>query len=362
MQRYLAALHQISKCTNKRLFTLFKKKRDFEYLWKNASVSDFMKRGIEQNIAEEIVEKRKGIDPDKPLQQLKKDGVKTIHFYDKEYPLLLKEISDPPFLLYVRGDISALNKICFAVVGTRLMTPYGRQSLEHIIPPLIQTGLVVVSGLAIGVDAHAHKVTLNYTGKTIAVLGSGIDCISPSNNTRLAEKIVEQGGAVISEFPVGMKPTIYTFPIRNRIISGLSKGVLIVEAKEKSGSLITAQLALDQNREVFALSGSIFAENMMGTHRLIQKGEAKLVTSGQDILEELGIDQSQMEKFEKNKTIGFDSKKEEQIYTLLTKETQYTDHIIQQSGLSSSEVNGILTVLEMKGFVENLNGMMWIRK
>ncbi len=359
MNKHLLALHQLPKMTNARLFKIWQGSHDWESIWKNATACDFKSWGIEDDVAQEFLRAKENIDIDALGKKLEEIEATFISWDDKNYPVLLKELPDPPFLLYVRGDASILSLPCLAVVGTRLMTTYGKQVLDDLLQPLVQSGLVIVSGLAIGIDAYAHKTTLDHHGKTIAVLGSGVDKIYPANNRKLAEDIVEKGGALISEFPLGMEPTVYTFPIRNRIISGLSKGTLVVEAKESSGSLITAKLALEQNRDVFAVPGNMFSSNMAGTHNLIKKGEAKLVTHATDILEELGLvlePSAQLQKLE------FENLNEEKVYLLLSKEPVQADQLIQESELPSSEVSSLLTVLEVKGLVQNLGGGMWVRK
>ena len=218
--------------------------------------------------------------------------MKTLSIKNKNYPKLLKEISNPPVNIYVRGDEKILNKSGIAVVGTRNLSAYGEKSTKILVKELVERGFVIVSGLALGIDTIAHQTAIENGGLTIAVLGSSIDdkSIYPKENIKLAEEIVKSGGAVISEYPSPFTAKKYTFPQRNRIVSGLSKATVVIEAPEKSGALITAKFALEQNREVFALPGEIFAENSIGTNNLIKQG-AQLITSAKEVIETLGIQQ-----------------------------------------------------------------------
>lgn len=216
--------------------------------------------------------------------------IKAITIKDPEYPKLLKETFNPPTNMYVRGNYKILNKPGIAIVGTRKNTAYGERATDNIAGELAKSGFVIISGLALGIDTIAHKSALKNNGVTIAVLGSSIDgqSIYPKENLKLAEEIIASGGAVISEYPSPTPPTKYTFPQRNRIVSGLSEATLVIEAPERSGALITARYALEQNREVFAVPGDIFSENSIGTNNLIKQG-AKPITSAKEIISSLGI-------------------------------------------------------------------------
>jgi len=210
---------------------------------------------------------------------------RVVTIVDDEYPARLKEIADPPLVLHVRGDVSLLARPALAIVGSRRASPYGLNAASQFARQIASTGIVVVSGLALGIDAAAHLATLDAGGKTVAVLGTGIDIVYPRSNARLTQRI-ENEGLIVSEFPPGTPPKPEQFPIRNRVISGLSLGTVIVEATGKSGSLITARMALEQGRDVFVVPGSIFSPGSEGTHRLAQSG-AKLVHDVNDVLEEL---------------------------------------------------------------------------
>ncbi|HJV31960.1 MAG TPA: DNA-processing protein DprA [Bacillales bacterium] len=222
------------------------------------------------------------------IRQYQMNDIKVISFFDKEYPPLLKNIYQPPWVLFAKGDLSLLSiEPKLAVVGSRQASQYGVNSLRHFIPPLIEKGMVIVSGLAKGIDTIAHETTIRHNGKTIAVIAGGFYHIYPKENLNLALKMMKTQ-LVISEYPPDTKPVKWQFPIRNRIISGLSVGTFIIEAKQKSGSLITANYALNEGREVFSLPGSIFNPLSNGTNELIQQG-AKLVTKAEDIFEEVRL-------------------------------------------------------------------------
>ena len=284
------------------------------------------------------------------------ENIKKINLEDKDYPEILKEIHDPPKTLYLRGNFSEKDKIAIAIVGTRNYTGYGKQIAYDIAGSLTEAGITIVSGLAKGIDAFAHKATLEKGGRTIAVLGSAIDSESvyPACNRKLADKIA-QNGAVISEYEPGIKSERWFFPQRNRIISGLSLGVLVIEAPEKSGALITAMQAVEQNREVFAIPGSIYSKNSIGTHRLIQMG-AKLVTCANDILEELNLP-----LLEEKTSFKPETKEEETILSILGKEPIHIDEIIKQSNLDTKIVSPALMMLELKGAVKNSGGGYYIK-
>ena len=273
-----------------------------------------------------------------------------IELKSKAYPKLLKHISDPPKILYCRGDITLLNTECFAVVGTRSMTPYGREAAQQIVPGLARH-FTIVSGLALGVDAVAHLATLDCNGKTIAVLGSGINLITPETNLRLGQDILKNDGLIISEHP-GKKPASKeSFPERNRIISGLSKGVLIIEADEKSGSLITARLAGEQDRDVFAVPGNIFSSKSMGPHKLIRTG-AKLVASAHDILD----DYSKL-PFSKSSPLSTADPVHSAILAILEAHGPLNiDNIIEHTKLGASEIMGALALMEIQGHIKQMAG------
>ncbi len=279
--------------------------------------------------------------------------IRKISLENTGYPKILREIPDPPQDLYCRGDLSLFNDFCFGVVGTRKLTAYGKEAAQSIVCRLVQAKFTIVSGLAIGIDAAAHEATLRNNGRTIAVLGTGVDdkSIFPNTNLGLAKRILDSGGLIISEYKPGTQGYKSNFPQRNRIISGLSKGVLIIEADEKSGSLITARLAGEQGRDVFAVPGSIFSSKSAGPHILIKKG-AKMVTTAEDILEEYG---DNLRLFEKPKpVISTEDKLEKSILDILDKGFAFIDDIVRASNFDTSKVLSKLSILEIKGVIKNI--------
>jgi len=291
------------------------------------------------------------LSPEESYDFLEKKGQKFITLYDAEYPPLLKEIPMPPMLLFYQGALPSSEAFLFAIVGTRLPTGYGRDIARRFSQELVKAGCEIVSGMARGIDKEAHTGALEAKGRTYAVLGSGLDVIYPPEHKLLFEKIRDSGG-VISEFPPGTQPDYYNFPARNRIISGLSRGVLIVEAPEKSGALTTAHSALDQNREVFAIPGSIASRQSKGTHALIRDGKAKLVTSVEDILTEFGLEFAIQKKKEDISLTA----EEKALLALLTDAPRSVEDLAQASGLPISRIMGQLTLLELKGLVRKEPG------
>ena len=281
------------------------------------------------------------------------DQIKTISIEDEDYPKQLKEIKNPPKVLYYRGKFIS-NESCFAIVGTRMASSYGKQIALEIASDLCEAGLTIVSGLAPGIDTFSHQAVIEQEKRTIAVLGTGLDekTIYPQSNLKLAQKIIATGGCLISEYPPGTQGANFTFPQRNRIISGLSIGVLVIEAKQKSGALITANWAKQQNRKIFAIPGSIYVQNSKGCHFLIKQGE-KLVENAQDILKELNLG---LLMSDINSQVSGDNKQENLILECLKEESLYIDEIIKKTKLETAQVNSCLAVLEMKNKIRNLGG------
>ncbi|MBX4190369.1 DNA-processing protein DprA [Candidatus Parcubacteria bacterium] len=274
-----------------------------------------------------------------------------------QYPEILKHIAQPPAKLYCRGNVDLLNTTCFAVVGTRRATPYGHEAVISIIPSLSRH-FTIVSGLALGIDAAAHQATLNAHGNAIIVLGSSVEdvMIGPRTNFPLAQNILNQNGLIISEYPPKSSAHKGTFPARNRIISGLSKGVLIIEADERSGSLITARQAIDQNRDVFAVPGSIFSSKSSGPNTLLKKG-AKLVTSANDILEE--YDHLQLTG---TANLSTQHPVENKILAILQERgPSDTELIIRETGLNASEIMAALSMMEISGLIRQNNSGQFIK-
>jgi len=281
--------------------------------------------------------------------------INNILIRDEYYPRFLKKIRDPPETLYFRGKILP-EENCLAVVGTRMASSYGKQVALEMAGDLAEAGLTIVSGLAPGIDTFAHLATVERGKRTIAVLGTGLDekSIYPQSNLKLSQRILETGGCLISEYPPGTSGAKFTFPQRNRIISGLSLGILVVEAKQKSGALITANYAFQQKRKVFAIPGSIYSLNSKGCHYLIKKG-AKLIENANDILEKLNLPLP-------TPGVGYsvgETKEENLILAILKEESLYIDKIIEKTKLSAAEVASTLAILEIKGKVRNLGGNIY---
>lgn len=338
---------------NERLKKIQKSGLRFEDLWELPAGEIKAKLG---NVAfvEKLLNERADIDPEKELEKLEKQGIKFITVFDDAYPGLLKEIFSPPVVLYYRGDVNILNDQTLAVVGSRRFTTYGKNAAEKIVSSLAESGYVIVSGMALGIDTFAHETTLRNDGKTVAVLGCGLDRPYPATNANLFRRIIESGGVVISEYMPGKPPLRQHFPARNRIISGLSRGLLVVEANIRSGALITARDALEQNRDVFAIPGPIFGESSSGTNKLLKMGSC-LVAEAEDIFEFYG----HTAKIEKVKSKP-SNENEAAVFSILEDGEKHIDEIIKGSGKESQLIISTLTLMEIKGKVKNLGGMVYI--
>ncbi len=328
---------------------------DLEKAW-NAPAAELKTAGLDAKSAEAIIAMRGRISLDAELEKLERHKVKAITGDDSGYPARLKEIYDYPPLLYIRGTLIPEDEWAIAVVGTRRASVYGRQVTEEVVADLVRNKITITSGLAKGIDSIAHRTALEAGGRTIAVFGCGLDMVYPSDHVDLARKIMEHG-ALISEFPLGTRPKADHFPQRNRIISGMSLGTLVVEAGEKSGAMITAHWAVEQNRDVFAIPGSIFSPASKGTNRLIQEG-AKLVRNGADILEELNLTMvpQQMEI----KDIVPTTDTESQLLHYLSKEATHIDDICRQTGLPIVAVSSTLAMLELRGLAKQVGSMNYV--
>ena len=315
-------------------------------------------QGLDQNAIDGLRSFSAWDEAEKEIIRAEKAAVKIMPFTDPTYPARLRMIPDPPPLLYVKGEIRREDDKAVAVVGSRSTSDYGRRVARDLCRGLASLGFTVVSGMARGIDGTAHETSLNAGGRTIAVLGSGVDRVYPAEHDKLYQRISENG-AVISEFPIGTRPLAFNFPSRNRLISGLSLGVVVVEATEKSGSLITAALALDQGREVFAVPGEVGASRSRGSHRLIRQG-AKLVETVDDIMEEIapqllarsgeGVSLPRR-TLPQNNGVEF-----QRIFGLFQDRPLQIDEVIESSGYSSSRVSEILLELELQGYIKQLPG------
>lgn len=353
---YWVLLSQVSQIGPARFGRLLERFGSAEAAWK-ASLFELTAAGLDRRGVESIGKLRGTADPDKEWQRLERARVSVLILDDPAYPSALREIADPPPVLYVRGEITPADDWAIAVVGTRRASQYGRQVTEKIVSDVVRAGVTVISGLAHGVDTHAHRAALAAGGRTIAVLGSGLDRVYPTVNKTLADQIAESG-AVISEYPLGVPPDAQHFPRRNRIVSGLSRAVLVVEADYKSGAMITATQAAEQGRDVFAVPGSIFSPMSAGPHQLIREG-AKIVTEASDILEELHLT-AVVEQQATREALPSDPT-EAAVLLLLTDEPTHVDDLTRTAGLPSSVVTSTLTILELKGMARQLGQMQYVR-
>ena len=352
---YWLALNKIlnlGPATIKKLYDHF---GSAEAIW-NAKPKELAKvEGLTKAKYSLINEAKGKIDPESEIKSIK--GVNFLTIEEEDYPENLRNIFDPPPVLFYKGQPEALNKKSIAIVGTRKPSSYGIEVADRFAKELAGLGFVVVSGMAYGIDTAAHKGALEAKAETIAVFGCGIDKVYPAENIRLAESVAESG-CLVSEFSPGTPTSHWTFPQRNRIISGLSMGVIVVEGAQDSGSLITAKLALEQGREVFAVPGQIENQNSKGPHWLIKQG-AKLVESVEDVLEEFNMVMPSRAVPEKDMS-GLSST-EKSICELLMLEPLHIDVISEKASLSSQEVSSLLMMLEIKGFVKQLPGKKFVK-
>jgi DNA processing protein len=321
-----------------------------------APIGELKRAGLDSTALRAISQWRDKISPDAEMAKLERHGICTLTCRDSFYPARLKEIYDYPPVIYYRGKLLPVDEYCVAVVGTRRATVYGKQVTEEIVSDLARNKITIVSGLAKGIDTIAHRSALEAGGRSLAVFASGLDIVYPQENARLVNSIVESG-AIISEYPLGTRPRAEYFPRRNRILSGLSLGVLVAEAGETSGAMITARMALEQNREVFAIPGSILSPVSRGTNGLIQEG-AKLVRGYADILEELNLKTvtRQMEM----KEVLPASDTEKLLLRELSAEPTHIDEVCQKSGLPVSTVSSTLAMMELKGMVRQIGTMNYV--
>lgn len=322
-----------------------------------------LKAALGPALTEKFITFRHSFDLAHYREKLSNHDVVFLTLIDDAYPSLLKQIKNPPFVLYVRGSTEILGQAenvpstgsgqanYIAIVGTRKITEYGREVTANLTMALVQAGCAIVSGLALGVDAVSHRTTIESGGKTIAVLGCGVDCCSPGENLALYNSIIASGGAIVSEFPLSQIPTKGSFPSRNRIIAGLSVGVVVTEGAEDSGALITAKDAFENRRKVFAVPGPITSSLSKGPNSLLAKG-AKLVTSAEDILSELGLSLS-AKRFAQSVVKG-ETEEEQKIIDLLQHESLHFDELVRRSGLDSSKVGVVLSMMELKGIIKTL--------
>ena len=362
---------------------------DLAAAWE-APARELRAAGVGRTVAQSIVSARQSSSPDQELSWLRDAGVSAINWHDPAYPHRLKETDDAPPVLYVRGVLPPVEAPSVAVVGTRRPTEYGYRVTTDLCSSLAAHGVVVVSGLALGIDARAHKSTVDAGGVTVAVLGNGLDTVYPRENLRLAERIAAEGGAIISEFPLGVRPEASNFPRRNRIISGMTLGTLVTEAGETSGTRWTVYHALEQNREIFCVPGSVYSESSRLTNRLIREG-AKLVSNVNDVLVEIGLETSERQmplelsasdhasaapaktgangQTETGPTRRRDSiecqstateppdAEEAELLQHIAREPVHIDDLVTLCSRPIAEVSSLLTMLELKGLVRQVGTM-----
>ncbi|MDP9314890.1 MAG: DNA-processing protein DprA [Chloroflexota bacterium] len=321
-----------------------------------ATVDELVAAGLDARSSRALVQTRQTLDLQAEYERAVAAGIRLISRDDPTYPALLAQTTNPPFLLYVRGTLIENDRWALAVVGTRQASTYGKEVTRKLVAGLVAAGVTIVSGLALGIDAVAHSAALAAGGRTLAVLGSGVDQIYPLTNLPLGQAVMQQG-AVVSEYPVGTLPAATNFPPRNRLISGLALGVLVVEAAPKSGALITAQFAGEQGREVFAIPGNIFSPRSEGTHRLIKDG-ASLVTSVDDILDALNLQTAVVQQ--EMTAIMPETPIEAALLALVEDEPQHIDELRRESGLGIADVSATMTLLELKGLVRQVGGMQYV--
>jgi DNA processing protein len=313
--------------------------------------------GCREETTREMLLKLSSLDLDHIMRRLASESITLLTLDDAEYPERLRQTADPPVFLYAKGAIACMAEPSVAIVGTRRMTPYGARVTQVFTEGIVRTGLVTVSGLADGVDTEVAKETLRAGGTTVAVLGQGFDTLSPQRRVALGMQIVRSGGLLLSELPLDHGPAPHTFPARNRIIAGLSLGTLVTEAPTDSGALITAQFALDEGRDVFAVPGNVFEESSAGCHRIIGAGQAKLVTHPDEILRELGVVTSSAPSFAAEAA----NNEERLLLEALTVIAQTAEELAQKSTLALPRVSATLTFLELRGLARNTGGGMWVR-
>jgi DNA processing protein len=322
----------------------------------NASDLDLAAAGLERRTFESIRALRSSTTAEAAMARLERLGAHAVTLLDAEYPASLREIVDPPPVLFVMGDLLPADVRALAIVGTRRATPYGRAVADRLARDLAVAGVTVVSGLARGIDTVAHRAALDAGGRTIAVLGSGLDQVYPEENKPLAQRI-RDGGAVVSEFAPGVPPDAVNFPRRNRIVAGLSRGTVIVEAGLKSGALITADFALEQGREVFAVPGSVLSPMSVGPNELLKQG-ATPVTSAEDLLAALGAGGGQPSLARGVPMLGAE---ESTVFDALGGDPRHVDELARELGLGAGEISATLAVLELKGLARQVGGMVYAR-
>jgi DNA processing protein len=354
--RYWVAFQRAKYIGPVRMQRLLDRFGDLERAW-HAPVAN-LRSILDDRAMEHVARVRAELDLDDEMRRIAAAGARVLTLVDDAYPRLLKEIPAPPPVLFIRGELVSGDDFAVAIVGTRRATPYGREVTAAMAGELGSLGCTIVSGLALGIDAVAHRAALEAGGRTIAVLGSGPDVIYPSEHRQLAARIIENG-CLLSEYPPGRKPDAQNFPARNRLISGLSRGIVVVEAPERSGALITADFAADQGRDVFVVPGSVLAATSDGANRLLRDG-ARPVRNAADVLEDLGIDPQGRPVAVQRMLPAMDDN-ERRVLAALSTEPQHVDDVAVISGLPVSVVSAGLVMLELKGAARNAGALHYAR-
>ena len=354
--RYWVGFNLVPRIGPVRVAALLSHFGDLEVAWR-ADPAVLRASGLAKDALDQLLYHRARLDLDEELDRVRAHGYQVLTWESEGYPRRLRDIDASPPVLYVDGDLVPNDEWAIAVVGTRGPSSYGKEMTRRLAGALAEGGITVVSGLALGVDGIAHRAALDAGGRTVAVLGSGIDVIYPGRHRALAEAVV-RSGAVVSDYPLGTKPDGGNFPARNRIISGLALGTLVTEAGERSGSLITLRYALEQGRECFAVPGNALARTSWGTNGAIQRGEAKLATCVQDILEELNLNMVVQQR--QVREIIPETEDERLLLRCLGAEPVHIDEVVRRSGLPTASVSSTLCMMELKGMVQRVDNASYI--
>lgn len=355
-QKYWLGFSLIPSIGPKRILHLQKWFGDLAIAWQ-ASANDLRQSELDHRSLDMLLERRPKIDLNREFDKIAQSGAWLLTLADQDYPVLLKDLDEAPSVLYIRGTLFPEDQLSIAVVGTRKATKYGCDVAYDFSRQLASHRILVISGLAQGIDSIAHNGALSAHGRTIAVLGCGVDIYYPRQNRELADRIIESG-ALISEFPMGTQPIATNFPRRNRLLSGLSLGVLVIEAPEDSGALITASLAAEQGRDVFAIPANIYNTMGRGSNQLIQDG-AKLVYRIEDILDEINVTHQIVETRVRTQRIAPSNEVEAKLLQILHVDPIHIDELVRLSGLPIAQVSSTLTILELKGLAQTVGNMQY---
>jgi len=354
--RYWLGFNLVPRIGPVRLRALLHYFGDIEAAWQ-AEPAALRAAGLAQDALDHLLALRPRLDLDAVLARVDALGLRVLTWESPDYPTLLRNIAQPPPVLYVKGAMIPTDEFAVAVVGTRHASAYGKEVARRLAQGLAENGVTVISGLALGIDGIAHRAALEAGGRTVAVLACGLDTVYPYSHRELAERIVASG-ALVSDYPVGTRPEAANFPPRNRLISGLSLGTLVVEAGIKSGALITARFALEQGRETFAVPGNIYNQSSGGTNALIQAGEAKLVTSVDDILEELNL--TMVSHQAEVREIVPETPEERALLAHVGPEPVHVDELVRSSGMPTATVSSTLVMMELKGMVRRVDNTSYV--